>query len=230
MPAPKFLIVGTCYIDTDLKAWLARQWVAAALATCPTAQLVLVDSASPIQLPSCERLSVVQLGDNIGHLQSTGRDGWGRAMTAAIAHAVRGDWDWVGFWDADVLMVRSLADMVGELRVTGAQAAGCIAMPYMHWVEGIFVFSRDWLARHDVASAYDWESMRLGIFPEDRIRNAIGPDMKILPLIGMRDDSHELTQFNIWRYFPIGIDYLTHCKDKDVYRAVMRRYGVSEVN
>lgn len=228
-PTPsKILIAGTVYAGDSLKEWLAAQWVSAAVEKNPGSQLALIDSASPGCLPTHPSLKVIQLGNNIGHLQSTGQDGWGRALTAALDYACAGTWDWLAFWDADMLMTQEVAPVVAAMQGEGASAATCIAHPYRHWIEGIFYFDCQWLRGAGIQAAYDWRGVCKGIFPEERIRAALGPSLRLLPFHGMRDDSHLLTRKNLWTAFPQGIHYLTHCQDKDVYREIMRRYRIPE--
>lgn len=224
------LIAGTCYINNPLKEWLAAQWVAANARLNPGVPMLLVDSASPGRLPAHPDLQVLQLGDNLGHLQSTGVDGWGRAMMAIVetALAMAAPPRWLAVWDADVLMTRPLEDMLRVMERAGSKAVSCAAKPYMHWIEGFFIFDVEWLRERGLPARYDWQGMRLGVFPEDRMRQAIGGALRLLAMWGLRDDAGELTVENLWQLFPAGIDYLTHCSKVEVYREIMRRYGIPE--
>lgn len=224
----RLVIAGTSSIKSKFREWLARQWVAAAVATAPGARLLLVDSASPGALPSHPDLEVIQLGDDIGHLGSSGRDGWGRATMTALDRIAASDADWAAVWDADMLFVREVRPLITALETAGLPVGLCRANPYPHWIEGLFFFRCDWLRAASLPAVYDWQSVHPGSFPEDRIRAAIGPAGHILPLRGMRDDHDELTPENVWNIFPTGLDYLTHCQNPDVYRAVMAHYDIEE--
>lgn len=226
----RMLVAGTSWVASEHREWLARQWVQAAATLNPGARMLLVDSASPGELPEHPALEILQLGDNIGHLESTSRDGWGRATMTMLARAAGMEVDWIGVWDADVLMVKPLAEMVAAMQQAGIQVASCPATPYLHWIEGIFVFEAEWLRRNleRIVKTYDWEGMQKGIFPEVRTRQAMGKDLRLFSLRGCRDDLGAISVENLWQSYPAGIDYLTHCSKIEVYRAIMGRYGIPE--
>ena len=84
--------------------------------------MLVVDSASP-DMPSIEGLEVLQLGDNIGHLKLTGRDGWGRAFCAGLQRAIDGRYDWAVHIETDLLFARPVADVIGKMGSVGVDVA-----------------------------------------------------------------------------------------------------------
>lgn len=208
------LIFGTSYIADASALWVARQWLNLARTLSPEADLLMVDSASPVALP--DGVEVLQLGDNIGHLSRGGRDGWGRAFCVGLERA-RG-YDFAVHIECDLLFVRPVSQMIERMQKASVVVAAPWAMPYLYVETALMFMDMGYAdAPYGWPAKYDWAG---GIGqPELRMEKLLGDDLFIAPLRGTRDD--------LGNAVPEGMDYLTHAKIGK-YRALLRSAGVEE--
>lgn len=219
--------MGTCWLKDDLRVWLCEQWYNAARILDPEADLLLVDCLSPFEIPVLGRskLNFIQQETNIGHLESTNCDGWGRTLTVGLEWIMARDYEWGGVWDADVLMTKPMRDIVFYLKRINRRVGSCWC--YQHgWLEGIQYFDVNWLRETKFTERYDWKNVKKPVFPERHMQKLMSPELFILPLNGIRDDFQQVTPENIWTLFPSGIDYLTHNNNKNVYEKIINKYNL----
>lgn len=229
------LIAGTSYIRDLDSLWLASQWGRVTRTLNPNSDILVVDTPGPMDwnvgelLPDTEtsRYRWYRFHDNLGDLQKDGRDGWGRATMFALNLAVKTEYDYIALYDLDVLMCKAMEPTLDYMTQEGWKVASTRCSAH-GWLEGIELLSVPYIRESNLIARYNWESMRAGVFPERRLEEIFGWDLRIIDLIGLRDDHQTLTPQNIWKLFPNGLDYLTHNKNMDVYREVLKRYGLTE--
>jgi hypothetical protein len=221
MSAPRTLIFGTSYVADQQAAYAYRQWADLVLALNPGAAVLAVDSASPC-LPRVPGVGVLRLDDNIGHLGSTGRDGWGRAFCKGLHIGLFGDYDRVAHIETDVLFARPVAEVFAKMEASGVKAAAPMAYPHQFVETGLMFFDGAWLRGSRLAERYAWDKPYPRPFPEERVAALCGDALFALPLRGMRNDSGQLTAGNMRAMFPYGMDWLTHA-EPSVRRAFVKQ-------
>jgi hypothetical protein len=209
----RILIFGTSYINTADKQWLAEQWARVLKDKNPDCDLLIVDSASPMHIPS--GVELFQFPDNIGHLMSTGRDGFGRAFCKGLDLAVERGYDAVAAIDADYLFMQPVRPIAEAI----AGFASPPGPPYP-WCElGISFASCAWLKDSKLTTRYDWQHMSRDVFPEHRFRELAEPDFKWLyNLRGYRNDDGRVDLAQL--------DWLTH-GPITTYKAFLTLHGYS---
>src|SRR5579872_7105927 len=113
---PRTLIFGTSYIADQQAKWLLQQWAAVTRKLNPDADMLVIDSASPVQFRLVD-LDIRSLGftDNVGHLSRTGRDGWGRAFCFGLETALREKYDYAVHIECDLLFARPVAPIIKRM-------------------------------------------------------------------------------------------------------------------
>lgn len=216
---PRVLIFGTSYIKDAVDLWIIRQWAHLNRTLNPDADLLIVDSASPVPLPG--GIPFLQLGDNIGHLSRGGRDGWGRAFCSGLRQAA--NYDWVVHIETDVLFARPVAAMIDRMWLRGVRVTAPWAAPYMFPETGLMFMDANWLDDVRLAEKYDWENGTT--LPELQIEQICGEELFIAPLRGARDDSRAI---DIRTSFAGRPDYLTHAT-VEKFREFLAVNGLEEV-
>jgi hypothetical protein len=221
----KTLLAGTSYVDTELKLWLVQQWDRIGKKLNPETDLLIIDSNSPIPIENLPNSEIYQFGDNIGHLESTSRDGWGRAMCKAVEISIERNYDWLVTFDTDLIFTKQVYPIIFDL-ICKEKEVGSTRSPIYGWLEGIFFFSVPWLKRNNFIEKYNWPAMKKGIFPERYMESLIGFDLYDLQLKGIRDDWEICKEENLFEVFPNGCDWLTHCKNQKVYEKLIINYNL----
>ena len=222
------LVFGTSYLKDSTDLWVFRQWLNINRTLNPDAHLLVVDSASPVSpeiadFPREDHEQLIQLGDNIGHLSKTGRDGWGRAFCNGLMHGYGAEW--VIHMETDLLFARpvnaTLDRMEHDDSFGGRGVKVCCpwALPYPFIETALMFFDGRWLRNTGLAQAYDWENGR-GL-PEIRVEKLIGDDLWIAPFRGLRMDLRD-------QQLPQPLDWVTHATVAQ-YRQFLRQNGIPEV-
>lgn len=220
------LVFGTSYVAGQQAAYAYCQWADLVLALNPGAAVMAVDSASPC-LPRVPGVDVLRLEDNIGHLGSTGRDGWGRAFCKGLTAGLFGDYDRVAHIETDVLFARPVAEVFAKMEASGVKAAAPMAYPHQFVETGLMFFDGAWLRGSRLAARYAWDVPYRRPFPEERVAALCGDALFALPLRGMRNDTGQLTAGNMRAMFPYGMDWLTHA-EPSVRRAFVEQAQLPE--
>lgn len=228
------LLAGTACFRTEDHLWLARQWLRVARILSPESDILVVETPGPlgdswedIWADFPETYYILQ-PSNLGHLAQGGQDGWGRDMTTALEWAMARDYDYLALIDTDFIFTKPLAPIFQHMAENSSVALADRSRPnYPHWLEGIHFFSVEWLRQMNFPTRYDWRAMRPGMFAEERMERAIGLDLEIYPLRGIRDDHHTISPETIRAAFPDGCDWLTHAS-REAYEALMEWYGLGE--
>lgn len=214
-------IFGTSYLKDATDLWIFRQWLNIHRTLNAHCDLIVVDSASPVAVemadfPREDNERLFQLGDNIGHLSRTGRDGWGRAFCHGLEVAAGADW--IVHVETDVLLAQPVQRVIDRMEISGVEVCCPWALPYPLIETALMWFDGNWVRKHDVISRYDWENGRG--FPERRIEEIAGDDLWIAPLRGLRMDVRE-------QGLQQPCDWLTHATVAQ-FRQFLRMNGIAE--
>lgn len=215
----KVLIFGTSYVDTEAKRDLADKWWLLHGSINPACDLLFVDSASPL-LPR-GYVNILQLGDNIGHLSRSGRDGWGRAFCAGLRYAMDHKYDWVVHVEGDSLCK---LDIVAECKRAEKARMDVVSVPVRgtkrvekDWVEtGIMMMRVPFVRTHRVVEMYDWKdgvSKSYPHTPEWVLQYLLGHHLTMAAWKTIRDDINSVTPETAGSY-----DWISH-STPDVYDA-----------
>ena len=218
------LIFGTAYVEGQHARYVYQLWAALVKKLNPGVDVLVVDSASPNR-PDIDGVEVLQLGDNIGHLSRTGRDGWGRAFCAGLEYAADHEYRLAVHIETDLLLAYPVDAMVQKMERSNIPAATVTACPHMFIETALMAFD---LCRIDVrllAGAYGWDRSPQRPFPEERIADILGNDLFCLPLRGCRNDLNQVTPRSLAKGVHGRMDWITHCADPAVYREFLRVNG-----
>lgn len=215
-------IFGTSYLKDATDLWLFRQWLHLNRTLNPHARLIVVDSASPVSpyladFPRDDGEHLLQLGDNIGHLGKTGRDGWGRAFCHGLEVAGE-DAGWIVHMETDLLFALPVQRMLDRMEISGVEVVAPWALPYPFIETALMFFDAHWVRKHNLGARYDWEHGR-GL-PEKRVEEIAGEDLWIAPIRGLRMDVRE-------QALPQPLDWVTHATVAQ-YRQFLRQNGLTE--
>lgn len=213
-------IFGTSYLKDATDLWVFRQWLNINRTLNKDADIIVVDSASPVSpevadFPCADNERLIQLGDNIGHLSRTGRDGWGRAFTQGLLAA---DSNWIVHIETDLLLARPVQRIINRMEISAVEVCCPWALPYPFVETALMWFDGHWVRKHDLARRYDWEHGR-GL-PEKRVEEIAGEDLWIAPLRGLRMDVRD-------QALPAPLDWVTHATVAQ-YRQFLRQNGLPE--
>ncbi len=249
MDEPRILIVGTSYVGPAAQSYgerLVTLWAKLAMHLNPDCDILVVDSASPN--PPAEFLkplgfkpytgikqhprAVFEFADNIGHLNVTGRDGWGRAISKGIELAWREDYDYIAYMDVDIVFTRAVRPIIEKMAKFGVCAACPMDTLYNFLENGLMFLDVGYLEATDFVARYDWpnrgnERPTTENIPEMIFEKLLEDAIFTLPLRGLRNDLDRITVNNLANSFPYGIDYLTHCKDFALYERLLEMKGIT---
>ena len=221
----RVLIFGTCYIANEEREWLVDRWMRVMLRLNREAHITIIDSQSPVPIPDTvgDDIEVWSFDDNIGHLGSTGRDGWGRAFCQGLQDAIEFYYDYVVLVDTDILFARPVGPICDYMKKNGIKYGTVSGAPYT-WAEGGIAFiDVAWMKEIDFIARYDWPNMRPGLFPEYRLMDIAGPNLHYLDIPGRRNDDGLITADNAGEF-----DWVTHAP-RDVYEAFLRAHGMGDL-
>jgi hypothetical protein len=213
----RVLIFGTSYIKNETDLWIVRQWVRLNRTLNPEADLLIVDSDSPVPPPA--DVPLLQFGNNIGHQMRGGGDGWGRAFCAGLGQAWR--YDWIVHMETDLLFVRPVRLTLDRMRARGVRVTAPWAWPYMFPETGLMLMDAAWVRETRLAERYDRSST---LVPELQIEQLLGDEWFVAPLRGARDDDAEMDLYTSFYGYP---DWLTHASIEK-FQAFLAVNGLQE--
>lgn len=225
----KTLIVGTSYIQGAASAETFRLWAELILRLNPGTDVLVVDSASPMELPYFPPpLKYLPFTDNIGHLSRGGQDGWGRAFSTAVTYAIDHDYVWLASVECDILFSRPVEEIFAKMSRANVKCCAPMAFPYQFTETGLSFWSVQYLKEIDLVGRYNWaKPPGNGLLPEQRIDTICEEDMFALPLRGFRNDVR-WTAEQMQQAFPNGVDWVTHA-DLPLLRRFLEMNGFDNV-
>jgi hypothetical protein len=211
----KVFLFGTCYIDSEPRVALTKQWAELMLRLNSDCDIWLIDSASPMRPQLDPRINIFDFGNNVGHLSrpgvTPGRDGWGRAFCKGLELA--SNHDYAVHIEADSLFRLPVAPICRQLR---EQAVKVASIPVNsankildRWVEtGLMFFDVNYLKASNFVAKYNWPLRKRLPTPEVVINMMIRPDLTMMPWKGIRQDKFPaIGNANIKAG---GYDWITH--------------------
>lgn len=207
------LIVGTAYVQGGAAAEMFRVWVELTTRLNPGMDILVVDSASPMELPYFPPpLKYLNLEGNVGHLSRGGKDGWGRAFSAGVTYAIEKNYDWLVSTECDLFFAKPVSSVIDKMSRSGVKCCAPIAQPYSFTETGLSFWSVPYLKEIDLVGEYDWQNPpNNGLVPEQRVDLICDANMFALPLRGFRNDAR-CGPDQLPRMFSGGIDWITHAE------------------
>lgn len=166
------------------------------------------------------RRTVAWYADNIGHLHSTGRDGWGRSLTTGLRAALSAGYDWVAHVEADMLTRVDLSAMTKYIVENEGNWGSPRCAPWGFIESGFFVVSRSCLVERNFLRRYDWPTTPFLPHQEWLFEAMLGPCIA-LPLKGGR--IADLGKDDLENYA-----YVTKCRDVAHFRRYLDSWSSSE--
>jgi len=249
MPEPRILIVGTSYVGSGAQGYgerLVTLWAKLAMHLNPGDDILIVDSASPnppavfLEPIGFRRYTgrehrprtVYEFEHNLGHLNTTGRDGWGRAICKGIELAYMDRYDYIAYMDVDIVFTRPVRPIIEKMARFGVKAACPMDTLYNFLENGLMFLDVAYLEATNFVERYDWPNrgnvaLTPQNIPEMIFEQLLEHSIFTLPLRGLRNDLDRVTVNNLAGSFPYGVDYLTHCKDFAVYERLLEMKGIT---
>lgn len=247
----KPLIVGTSYIGDDgaqcYGSRIVELWARLAIGLNFDVPVILIDSNSQIDPLSflskydftsdidylknrIDNRVVFSFDENVGHLNTTGRDGFGRAFCKGVEIASKYNFTHVAYMDSDIIFSQSVIPIIEKMVRSGVKICCPLDTTYFFIENGLMFYDVKYMIESKFVERYDWENRKRDMnpmaIPEVVFEDLIKDELFLLPLRGMRDDFDRLTVNNISSAFPYGIDYLTHVKDFRVYERFLEMKGI----
>lgn len=226
---PKILIASSSYIQTLHRKEEVRMWARVTRALNLDLDILLVDSFSPIDPTKFvgDANTIARMSDNIGHPTIAG-DGWGRDLCFAINYAAERSYDWIAFIESDVIFCQPVLPIIQKLCRIGVLAATPLSLNYQFIETGIMFLSVPYLIQSRFVERYNWAAHRAIFNCESHVEKLLHDELMILPLRGVRNDRDFHTQENLIESFPFGLDYLTHCRDFELYNILLRHNNLGD--
>lgn len=235
----KTLIMGTSYIAAGNEGAqgygpkLVNLWARLTRHLNPDSDILIVDSASPVDVSEATApvdLTVLQLGDNVGHINVSGRDGWGRAFCAGVKEAIDLKYDCIAYCDVDIIFARPVGPIIEKMAKFGVKAACPMDCQYSFLENGLMFLDVAYLRDSDFVGRYNWESRTRSAdpmeIPEMVFERLMEDVLFTLPLRTYRDDMKRLTPNNIEHAFAYGIDAVTHLASIECYERFLEMKGI----
>lgn len=266
----KTLILGTSYISAaqegaqNYGAKLAEMWARLARHLNPDCDILIVDSASPINPADVlrpigfieaqivadsdfphnfvisdgaedpaerfRRNGVLRFPDNIGHINTTSRDGWGRAFCKGVEYAFDWGYDYIAYCDVDILFARPVGPIIEKMARSGVKASCPVDTQYAFLENGLMFLDVAYLRDSDFIGRYNWPSRTRSAdpmeIPEMVFERLMEDVLFTLPLRTYRDDMKRITPNNIEHAFPYGIDAITHMASIECYERFLEMKGI----
>ena len=249
MTGLRTLVFGASWCDTEEKRELCKLWARSMEKIAPECDILVIDCNSPFRpgaflkplgyieaavSPLCfprnsgNRVAS-SFADNIGHLSLGGQDGWGRSFCKGLEIAIAAKYDYVVYIEPDLLFAPKVMPIIEKMHRAGVKAACPIDFCY-HFINNEIMFLNvDYIRDIDFVGKYDWQNPPpppFDIVPERRCEKILADELFILSLRGARNDFHNITVGNLEQAFPLGVDWITHCRDFAIYETFARMKGL----
>ena len=230
----RILLFGTCFINNEEKLEILKLWIKLAK-DLHRVDWLLIDSESPNHKIAAlapyyhikEGIivnSIVNLGDNIGHLclyGPNGQDGWGRALCCGLGHAIDSKYDYAIHMEGDLLSKINIANTIQAMLAANKKVAAPM------WINdgvetGLMCMDVNYIKNSNFISQYNWRSSPYQPVPEVRIHQIFGNNLLKLNLAGCRNENKWIEAEACKRSININLvikslAYITHASI-DYYR------------
>lgn len=232
MPISRPLIFATAYCATAERLRIIELWARVTKNLNPDCDILLIDSASPVNLQevcTVHGIEFFSFPDNIGHLNLTGRDGWGRAFCHGVQMAIDRGYEYFSNLDADLIFCKPVTPIIERMRRDGVKVCAPMDVTYLFVETAVSFYETAYMRESRFIERYDWQhpEKQLGVPPERRCELLFGDDLWTLPLRGYRNDYNQVTFRVIKDTTPYGLDFLTHAKDFSLYHQLLAKNGVT---
>ena len=244
------LIVGASYTPTEEKRALAVLWAKVLEKLSPDPDILVIDCNSPFRpsaflkpmsyetvpltATSLPRRAVMSFRENVGHLSGGGKDGWGRSFSKAIEVAMACGYHWLAYIETDVLFSEPVTPIIKKMTRCDVKVA-CPPEYECHFAaHEISFYNVDYLRKIKFVEKYDWQTSRMWSTetreayrpPEKRWEEIFADDLFFLPIRGCRNGNGLITTENMEVVYPMGLSWITHCRDFSVYEAFLKRNNI----
>lgn len=231
------LIFSTSYVGDFARRDLVKLWAKVTTKLNPNTDILLIDSASPVdprqflewpeyQDGEIAPRRIYRFDDNIGHLNISGQDGWGRAFCKGIQIAIDDGYDFIAHIDSDLIFCKPVRPIVDKMMNIGVNVAMPMSHPYMFTETAVLFVSVPYLKEINFIQKYDWQKPKNGKLPEIRCEEIFADELFCLPLRGMRNDGNFINWQNFDKSFPYGLDFFTHSSDAGLYDRMLKKNGI----
>lgn len=225
----RILIFGTSYVGDYGRREIVSLWARLTRKLNPDVDMLLIDSASPVDLAPImkeSRINVFQFGDNPGHFNVTGKDGWGRSFCKGVEFAIHQGYDYTVALDTDLLFVKPVTPIIEKMHECGIKVAMPMAYPYAFTETALFFANVDYLREIDFGTKYDWEHpppQTRETIPERRVERIFGDDLFCLYLRGYRNHANTAKWDNFEeKIYPYGGEWYHGGNDIGLYHRFLR--------
>lgn len=235
----KTLIMGTSYVASGNEGAqgygqrLVEMWADLAINLNPGTDMLVVDSASPVspaKFLASRPTDIFTFSDNIGHINTTSRDGWGRAFCKGVEIAIDRGYEYLAYMDVDIMLARPVGPIIEKMARSGVKAACPMDCQYNFLENGLMFLDVAYLRDSDFVRRYDWPSRTRSAdameIPEMVFERLMEDVLFTLPLRTYRDDMKRITPNNIEHAFPYGIDAITHMASIECYERFLEMKGI----
>ena len=229
------LIVAPIHVASDKEKTLIEFWRAAVerfnpgidwlmvddgspadwLAVCdfgPDVTRIALDGSTPRPVPLVGPHTVAGFGTNFGHPLSHGRDGPARSIATGMAAAIANGYRHVVVLENDLYTRVDLRAAVGQMRASGAKVVTKRVQPFKFVETGFMICDAAHVSAVRFAERYPYLKPILIPQPE-WLYEAILGEVTAAPWRGGRNDDNRFDASTV-----SGLDFLTHCRDLDLYR------------
>jgi hypothetical protein len=223
------LIFGTSYVPTRERLRVVELWAKVTRKLNPDCDIILIDSASPVNLKEvCDATGIEywSFPDNIGHLNLTGKDGWGRAFCKGVEVAIERGYEYFVNLDSDLIFCKPCLPIIERMRCDGVKAAAPMDHVYLFLETAVSFYQTAYMQESRFIESYNWEKGPTDAAPERQLEVLFSDRLWCLPLRGYRNDHWEVTHATIRTNFPYGLDYLTHVSDFSLYNRLLQMNGI----
>lgn len=245
MTGLRTLVIGPNWTPNEEQRELCKLWAKCIDRVAPNCDVLVIDCDSPFRPEvflkwldyttyaydhEFPMRRVFDFGDNVGHLFSGGKDGWGRAICKGVEIAIAAQYDYLAVIETDTLFSRPITTIIEKMDRAGVKVACPLNITWQTISTSTMFFNVNYLKDINFVDQYDWPNRRKEgneSLPERVCEHIFQDELFILPFRGIVNDRHQVTRANLKEAFPFGCDWITHCKDFGVYEEFMRLNGVS---
>ena len=251
----KTLIVSCGHVRDLQRRMLLELWARNINAICPDADVLYVDSTSPVDAAAilapygfvdagtCDDTTpikhpggkaVVRFPTEDWWKPENGKDGRsneaGRAVRKGLLTAIENEYDYVFYWESDALLAINPLEEVKKLDRIGIKVAMPWCLEY-NYPETQFCFYKvSYLVETDFVNQYRWDHADAGI-DEIRREQAHADELMILPWRGRHNNTGWLKQENFHEIARLSdgsfrMDWISHCHDYTLYLMFLQLNGI----